>query len=759
MGSAIALWDEGRPVAQIAGVNTFDCSLWADGDVSEVFNTGVMTRHLSCTAAIVCAPAAANLAVLRKLHAAATIVSSLPNAVIRGCYFGTDPGDYTTPNTPGRDPACQAWWRFETGDGIEDIVNGNALTWVPEGQNPIVNTFSVEGGSSQYLDGTIPNYMKRTDALLSPNFPLKNGVTCNGNISMWVYPTSTSGTRTLFQKDNFAMYIGGAYAYVYINGSAQLLDNCAITANNWIHISLNFNSSYKLVHGRLFNTYNNQAYHLSRSLAATFDNSTGDFRIGYGVDVGNPFIGYIDDVIVFNRRLTWQEMELIQQQYFHGKVPIAQGATEFAKSSSHCQGLYEFEAQDGTDGTGKNTMTLGNCDQIGKIIPLNNDQSFRCTTYGDNYGMSLPEASLASGYPLKSGDTVKTMTFCAWVLGRNIFFSGGTFYAQNVVTYHRGINILIDGSTFELKVVWGYGGGTETIASGITVPENVACHVGVTIDGINKIVYFRVFNNYTGAVTESTQYPTNTLAASDTGIGRGVAIGGSGYGAGYNGYIDQVAIFNTILSTSQIDNIRKGIYVAPAALDLSCTAAIVSSVGQANLALLRKLNCSAVMASAVANAMLNVLRKLASTAPVVSSVTAAMAVTRDMVCSGAITTSVGDAMLAVLRKLASDAPIETTVDDAFMNVARALASNAQIESDVADAMLNVLRKLSCQADMVTALWANKASRVLIQEEGNIREWTPDFTLQFGGLPNSTDGLPSGALWVDPNDDWKLKVVP
>ncbi|MDP3919097.1 MAG: LamG domain-containing protein, partial [Nanoarchaeota archaeon] len=131
----------------------------------------------------------------------------------------------------------------------------------------------------------------------------------------WVKPTSTSaGTRYIFatntnSNNNWGLYRNGANLYV-VDGNGATDSTYDLTANIWQHVAVVFDP-------RLdgFNMYYNGVPIFTRSVLAY---STNDYNFTIGSDLGTSsstavFIGTIDQVMVFNRSLSTDQVYAIYQ--------------------------------------------------------------------------------------------------------------------------------------------------------------------------------------------------------------------------------------------------------------------------------------------------------------------------------------------------------------------------------------------------------------------------------------------------------------
>lgn len=161
--------------------------------------------------------------------------------------------------------------------------------------------FTTPGASSSiYLNGT-------TDYLRIPNntaLDLATG-TPNWTIELWVYPTTTSGSPTILQKDGISGTRQSQYG-LSLDGSGKLYgtlssafdsfgnqnfssSGSAIQVNTWTHVAFvrSGSSIYMFQNGQIVNG--------PTTLTATMGNNTGDLTVGAALTV-SYFPGYISNL-------------------------------------------------------------------------------------------------------------------------------------------------------------------------------------------------------------------------------------------------------------------------------------------------------------------------------------------------------------------------------------------------------------------------------------------------------------------------------
>jgi hypothetical protein len=170
----------------------------------------------------------------------------------------------------------------------------------------------------------------------------------------------------------------------------------------------------------------------------------------------------------------------------------------------------------------------------------------------------IEDEDLDDGFPLKSGDTTKTMSACFWIKPETVAGSQSmrVLAKYNYTAEQISFGIAINSS--KIRVHWS-NDGTSTATFATTNPTLVVgqwYHVAVVMDGINKSIYIRIWDDTAQTVYESSFTPTTEMYVGSS------ALTVSGIAAyenavyGYDGILDELAVFDNLLTPSNIDLIR-----------------------------------------------------------------------------------------------------------------------------------------------------------------------------------------------------------
>lgn len=231
-------------------------------------------------------------------------------------------------------------------------------------------------------------------------------------------------------------------------------------------------------------------------------------------------------------------------------------ANDFSRDS-RCKALWRFE--DGAltaDSKGTNTLTA-------VATPVTDVADFQeggaCVDiehYDYDY-FTIVNANLDAGFPLKSGDTSKKFTWCCWIKQEsqpaNAYFLG-----KYNVNSKRSFSLATYSNV--LQILWGYNSGdsVDSFSTGISIANGEWYHVAVVVDGIAKTISVRVYRVLNDTVYTYSSNRANELNVSDADFRIGARAGDTEYR--YDGKVDEVVIFDDLLTDDEIDQIRQGTF-------------------------------------------------------------------------------------------------------------------------------------------------------------------------------------------------------
>lgn len=283
-------------------------------------------------------------------------------------------------------------------------------------------------------------------------------------------------------------------------------------------------------------------------------NDVNNFQIAAGQDADDAFNNHI--IMVQDAGDSNYELRLISDYEY------TLDSTNDFSGDADCIGLWKME--DGAltvDTIGTNTLTSGGGESANTTTKKEGNASLDVTSGSNDY-LSITDASLDSGFPGKSGEANGTLSICFWIRFDSIPPAYGQIVGKYLLSGNkRSYTIGTDGDAFSW--FWGTAGGGSvnwyTHAS--TISTGVWYHVGVTCDDVALTYRIRIWDDDAGAIfgVDKTGSIVNAMNIEDAPffIGDGADFGGAYQ---IDGLIDEVVIFDDVLSTSEIDQIRAGTY-------------------------------------------------------------------------------------------------------------------------------------------------------------------------------------------------------
>jgi len=176
---------------------------------------------------------------------------------------------------------------------------------------------------------------------------------------------------------------------------------------------------------------------------------------------------------------------------------------------------------------------------------------------------SITDTNLDSAFPMKSGDTNKKLSICGWFKPESL--SGGAigvFSKYDSGGDRRCFMLRIDGTDNFIMYI-GYNGGasSEALVTAGTPATGHWYHVGFTFNDSDKSWQFVLWDDTAGSkVIDASGTAANNINISTAGFFIGGRDENGGVDYFFDGLIDEVVVFNDILTAAQIDEIRQGAY-------------------------------------------------------------------------------------------------------------------------------------------------------------------------------------------------------
>jgi hypothetical protein len=245
-------------------------------------------------------------------------------------------------------------------------------------------------------------------------------------------------------------------------------------------------------------------------------------------------------------------------------VPVT--GNDFAKDPN-CVALWRFENGALTiDSRGDNDLT-----NVGVTAKTNDSMEGTASAdfeYDERDHLYITDANLAKNFPLKSGTNKPAMSVSLWCKPETvppIFYSRALVCKANALYDGKSSFFLLISSIwteprFELWLGHNIGYGYEVIPlDTLTVSAGEWYHVAATYRDSDRS--YRISAYHDGVVYEKTGTAMNNIFLSDTNVTIGIR--GQSGGTEYDGLLDEIAVFNDVLTPAEIAKIRAETYGKP----------------------------------------------------------------------------------------------------------------------------------------------------------------------------------------------------
>lgn len=239
-------------------------------------------------------------------------------------------------------------------------------------------------------------------------------------------------------------------------------------------------------------------------------------------------------------------------------------ANDFS-ADANCKALWRFEnGALATDSKGTNTLTPV-CGAPADLTIKKEGVSSINVRPTDPEHFVITDANLDAGYPFKNADAIKKFSICFFIRA-NSSPSEGDFryfnfkYDTNQVCYE--IIQRTEGGVKKLCIGHSYSGTTidevynlfEVPIGDIPFNENTWYHVAYVYDDNTRLAKCRFYDYSTFQIYESFwTWPSNIY------IGTGILYFSAPWSAyAFDGWMDEIVVFNRILTSKEIDQIRMG---------------------------------------------------------------------------------------------------------------------------------------------------------------------------------------------------------
>lgn len=245
-------------------------------------------------------------------------------------------------NSVSADSSCKIYWRFEDSPGFTIDSKGNNDLTNPVGGAEQENIIVKEGSQSAKFVRADFDRMYIEDSALDTGVPLRyldsSSVTKNFTICTWFYPiinTAEMGIVTKYgAKRTFAIWVEGIMGKIiikkgYNNGASFEYDvtSSICTKNQWYHVGFGYQESDKSYTIITWDDNANDFFNddLIGNFLQETSVTTSSITLGAQDGGGQALDGYIDETIIFDRKLRKEEINAIRK----GRYPRNFGISGF----------------------------------------------------------------------------------------------------------------------------------------------------------------------------------------------------------------------------------------------------------------------------------------------------------------------------------------------------------------------------------------------------------------------------------------------
>jgi hypothetical protein len=175
--------------------------------------------------------------------------------------------------------------------------------------------------------------------------------------------------------------------------------------------------------------------------------------------------------------------------------------------------------------------------------------------------LSITDANLDSGFPLKSGDTGKKISVCGWFKYDALSNNRAPFTMWDTSNKRSLIPIRYYSGEWQSYLGYNSGASSEQLYSGGTVSTGRWYHFGFTYDDSDRSWKLIVWDDTSGTVVVDTSgTATNNISTEGSGAGIGFGFFDGGPDDHMDGHVDEIVVFKDILTIGEITRIRQGTY-------------------------------------------------------------------------------------------------------------------------------------------------------------------------------------------------------
>jgi len=434
-----------------------------------------------------------------------------------------------------------------------------------------------EGSASAKFVAASSQYLSCLDGSLPAGFPLKLG--WQGGklaIAFWFKLNSISlSTRYFFYKGSGqGLSIVSNSINLVTSGSARPLHG-SLVAGVWYHLTFFYDTSTGIFWSRLRNgdTQGVGTKYGKIMSGGVWTANNSSLYIGYTGSGTVYFDGLIDELVFFapSETLKYDDALSIEENTYR-TVESLRNISQYTGDSS-CVALYRFESgyDFGRDDKGSNLLHKVNYPITGYVVAPHTADKKRgsgCAWFKKNRYCYRSDIDLSDDFPFKGNNANKMISLVLWFKALDVSGEHNLVGKHQRATgaspefYYYGFRLWTSGTTLNADFQYGtYNQSTETKTLFSGLQANRWYHLAFTYDTLTKTYYAELWDDSTA--TETTVGPlttTNTpnMPQASFYVGGVASLSSNDYL--WNGYIDELAVFNDNLTAAEIQSIRDGTF-------------------------------------------------------------------------------------------------------------------------------------------------------------------------------------------------------
>jgi len=263
------------------------------------------------------------------------------------------------------------------------------------------------------------------------------------------------------------------------------------------------------------------------------------------------------------KRITWMLAALAMLAL---AGPAWGGWNDGLATDPNCVAVWNFEnGALTTDSKGTNTLTAV-YSPVADTVNFQQGAASCDFEQTDKDYFKITDASLSTGFPGKSGGHVEDFTVCFWMKGESFYVGGANYTISKGVTGDTGGYIIRPmWNTGRISIdLWSATDGAHLYSTFSTLALSVGTwyHVQVRYDASENVSargIVRVYDSGTDTSTKTVGSAGIIVNTSLFTIGtRSDPLENTSYQ--YDGLLDEVAVFNDLLTDDECDQVRAGTY-------------------------------------------------------------------------------------------------------------------------------------------------------------------------------------------------------